>query len=219
MSHYEYALIPFDLQGLYDNDVREALADLFDICVNVVGQSGAAAARAFVASGLAQEFERQNPVFVAGKSGTDLVNLMLPFMGCTQPVQPQDRLVRTVDYWVGFMVSYFQLRTGHRYAEIFERFPYDEIAESYWPLHEADDTKFLQVYQEKWSSRFEQTRLAKLREREGLSQAALARKAGVGLRSIQMYEQGNKNINHANGETLYRLSLALGCSMEDLLEL
>ena len=36
--------------------------------------------------------------------------------------------------------------------------------------------------------------------------------------SIQMYEQRNKNINKANADTLYRLALALGCSMEDLIE-
>ena len=219
MSSYEYACISFENDGLYDGDIREALADVFDICVNVAGVSGEKAARAFVLSGLARQFERQNSAFVAGRSGTDLVNSMLPYLGLTEPVVPQDRLVRTADYWVGFMVSYFQLRTGHPYKEIFKRFPYEEIKESYWPLHEADDTKFVQVYQGKWVERFSRTHLAELRERGGLSQSALAEKAGVGLRSIQMYEQGNKDINRANGETLYRLSLALGCQMEDLLEL
>ena len=53
----------------------------------------------------------------------------------------------------------------------------------------------------------------------GMSQAELAKQAGVGLRSIQMYEQRNKNINHASAETLLRLSRALHCSMEDLMEL
>ena len=52
----------------------------------------------------------------------------------------------------------------------------------------------------------------------GLSQSELARRANVGLRAIQMYEQRNKNINHAQGATLYRLSRVLGCGMEDLLE-
>lgn len=50
------------------------------------------------------------------------------------------------------------------------------------------------------------------------TQAELAKRSGVGLRSIQMYEQRNKNINKASAETLYRLSKVLGCMMEDLIE-
>ena len=42
--------------------------------------------------------------------------------------------------------------------------------------------------------------------------------SGVSLRSIQMYEQRNKDINKAQSESLYRLAKALGCTMEDLLE-
>ena len=42
--------------------------------------------------------------------------------------------------------------------------------------------------------------------------------SGVSLRSIQMYEQRNKNINKANADTVYQLAKALGCTMEDLIE-
>jgi hypothetical protein len=42
--------------------------------------------------------------------------------------------------------------------------------------------------------------------------------SGVGLRSIQMYEQRKKNINRAEAESVLRLSRALGCEMEDILE-
>jgi transcriptional regulator with XRE-family HTH domain len=50
------------------------------------------------------------------------------------------------------------------------------------------------------------------------TQAELARRSGVSLRSIQMYEQRNKDINKAGAEALYRLSKVFGCSMEDLPE-
>ena len=52
----------------------------------------------------------------------------------------------------------------------------------------------------------------------GFTQKELANNSGVTLRSIQMYEQGHKNINKASAETLYRLSKILGCTMEDLME-
>ena len=52
----------------------------------------------------------------------------------------------------------------------------------------------------------------------GISVDQLARRSGVSLRSIQMYEQRNKDINKASAETLYRLARVFGCRMEDLLE-
>ena len=50
------------------------------------------------------------------------------------------------------------------------------------------------------------------------TQKELSERSGVSLRSIQMYEQRNKDINKASAETIYRLSKALGCNMEDLIE-
>ncbi len=57
-----------------------------------------------------------------------------------------------------------------------------------------------------------------IRTAYGCTQAELAERSGVGLRSIQMYEQRNKDINKANADTLYRLAKVLGCAMEDLIE-
>lgn len=51
-----------------------------------------------------------------------------------------------------------------------------------------------------------------------LSRAQLAERSDVSLRSIQMYEQRNKNINKASAESIYRMAKALGCAMEDLIE-
>lgn len=63
------------------------------------------------------------------------------------------------------------------------------------------------------------TNLKRIREARGLTQAALAERSGVNLRTIQNYEQGFKDINKASAITLYKLSHALHCWMEELLEL
>ena len=60
--------------------------------------------------------------------------------------------------------------------------------------------------------------LKELREERGLSRRELAERSGVNLRSIQDYEQGHKKITSAKSETIYRLSLSLGCSVDELLE-
>lgn len=63
------------------------------------------------------------------------------------------------------------------------------------------------------------TKLKMIREESGLSQSKLAESSGVNVRMIQSYEQGFKNINSAAALTVYRLARALGCDVEDLLEL
>lgn len=60
--------------------------------------------------------------------------------------------------------------------------------------------------------------LMQIRKERGFSRKELAERSGINLRSLQDYEQGHKNISSAKGETLYRLSLALGCRMEELLD-
>lgn len=62
------------------------------------------------------------------------------------------------------------------------------------------------------------SRLQEMRTRRDMTQAELAERAGVNLRSLQDYEQGKKNINGAAAQTVYRLAVALHCAVEDLLE-
>ena len=61
--------------------------------------------------------------------------------------------------------------------------------------------------------------LKRIRTEAGLSQSKLAQASGVSLRMIQAYEQGTKNINRAEGLSIYHLAQALSCTVEDLLEL
>lgn len=60
--------------------------------------------------------------------------------------------------------------------------------------------------------------LKRLRSEAGISQSKLSELSGVNLQMIQKYEQGVKDINKAQGETLYKLAQALKCNVEDLLE-
>lgn len=60
--------------------------------------------------------------------------------------------------------------------------------------------------------------LKKIRIKQGLSQSQLADKANVSIRMIQKYEQAERDINKAQGDTLLKLARALGCTIEDLLQ-
>lgn len=60
--------------------------------------------------------------------------------------------------------------------------------------------------------------LKELRIKAGLSQAELAEKVGVSLRTITSYEQGKRKLCNANFKTIRALSKVLNCDIEILLE-
>lgn len=62
------------------------------------------------------------------------------------------------------------------------------------------------------------TNLKMQRSLRGLSQAQLAKKAGVSKRAIENYEQRVRRIDLATAQVLYRLATALECPMEALME-
>lgn len=79
-------------------------------------------------------------------------------------------------------------------------------------------TKFVEVMNDNMKENHEQTMLKRLREYAGLSQRMLADKSEVSIRQIQLFEQRERDINKTSGETLEKLSHALNCKMENLLE-
>lgn len=63
------------------------------------------------------------------------------------------------------------------------------------------------------------TNLKRIRTGKQISRIELSEKSGVNLRMIQYYEQGFKDINKAQGITLYYIAQVLECEIEDLLNL
>lgn len=62
------------------------------------------------------------------------------------------------------------------------------------------------------------SKLKRIREDRGMTQASLSDKSGVSKRLIQAYEQGYKDINKAQVLTVVRLAETLGCAVTDLIE-
>ena len=57
-----------------------------------------------------------------------------------------------------------------------------------------------------------------MRQFKGLSQSQLAEKTGINVRTIQHYEQGSKNFDHARIDTIMKICIALHCKLEDVIE-
>ena len=61
-------------------------------------------------------------------------------------------------------------------------------------------------------------KLKKLRQAAGLSQSQFAEKAEMSVRTLQHYEQGSKDFDHARIDTILRACLVLNCSLKDIIE-
>ena len=61
-------------------------------------------------------------------------------------------------------------------------------------------------------------KLKEMRQAAGLSQSQLAEKTGINVRTIQHYEQGSKNFDHARIDTIMKVCVALHCKLEDVIE-
>ena len=80
----------------------------------------------------------------------------------------------------------------------------------YYTLHEADISKFVDIVDSKMKEYYVETNLKRIRTTYGYTQQELSNLSGVSLRSIQLYEQRNKDINKASVDKLYRISKVFG---------
>ena len=60
--------------------------------------------------------------------------------------------------------------------------------------------------------------LKKARLIKGFTQEALAELSGVNIKSIASYEQNPEKLNAASASTVRKLSNALGCEIEDVMQ-
>jgi len=206
-------------QEIYLSKAQAVLGDAFDYAINVCDISGEDFIKLFTASQISKRMENGEPAYLAGRSGMETArDVVAETKGVELRIELHEHFERSPEYWIGWAVAYYQWFSGRKFGEIFEAVSFEELQKMYHPLHEADITKFVDVMDAKVRECFPDTGLKRIRTIYGCTQAELAKMSGVSLRSIQMYEQRNKNINKASVDTIYRLAKALGCTVEDLIE-
>ena len=206
-------------QEIYRSKAQATLGDAFDYAVNVCGMNGTTFTKLFCASTVSKRMENGEPAYVAGKSGIEIVlEVISETMGKSLSAEPHEHMGRSREYWIGWAAAYYQWHSGRKYSDIFKVIPFEDMQKMYYTLHEADITKFVEIADQLMKNHFTETNLKRIRTVYGCTQAELAKRSGVSLRSIQMYEQRNKDINKASVEAVYSLAKVLGCTMEDLIE-
>ena len=206
-------------QEIYLSKAQSVIGDAFDYAVNTCAIPGTDFVKLFIASSVSKRMENGEPAYLAGKSGIEIVReIVAETKGQELQIEPQEHFGRSKEYWIGWAVAYYQWYSGRKYSDIFKVLSFEDLQKMYYTLHEADITKFVDIVDSKIREYFSETNLKRIRTAYGFTQAELAERSGVSLRSIQMYEQRNKNINKASADTMYSLAKALGCTMEDLIE-
>ena len=201
------------------SSAKKHLSVAFDYAVHDCKQDIDTFAELFLASGIAELFEEGNPAVIDGMSGPELGRAILSYQyGNTEFPACTTNARRSPEYWVGWALAQYQQQSARRFKHIFRVVPASEMVLMYRAFHEMDIEHFYRemdarIEDAKTSSRLQEMRLAR-----GLSQSQLADAADVGLRNIQLYEQGVNSIDRAQARTVYRLARVLGCRMEDLLE-
>ena len=206
-------------QEIYLSKAQSVLGDAFHYAVNTCGIYGSDFVKLFIASSVSKRMENGEPAYLSGKSGIEIVReIVAETKGQELQIEPQEHFGRSREYWIGWAVAYYQWYSGRKYRDIFKVIFFEDLQKMYYTLHEADITKFVDIVDSKIKEYFPETNLKRIRTAYDFTQAELAERSGVSLRSIQMYEQRNKNINKASADTMYRFAKALGCTMEDLIE-
>lgn len=168
----------------------------------------------FCNSEYARKFETGDTSLLSGKSG---VELAYDIIG-NSTVKPKFTTNRSPEYWAGWALAYYQWYTSFTFNQINDIASIKDVINMYPKYHEMDIMQFVDAMNEVYAQKRHTTNLKQRRIGAGLSQSELAKISDVPIRTIQQYEQRQKNINSAKVETVLALSQALSCDIKDILE-
>lgn len=204
---------------IYLEKARVSLGRMLDFAVYDLNYKLEEFFELFVSSGVAELFGEGDFSVIAGMSGVELAYKVLELSETDyQRIKPNYTSSRSEEYWLGWALAYYQWQSSLSFAEIVRYVPISDILALYSPYHEMDIRHFADKMAELCRAAEPDTKLKLMRKKANLSQSQLAAMSGVPLRTIQQYEQRQKNINKAQAEYVVMLSRVLCCEVEDILE-
>lgn len=171
----------------------------------------------FLASPICHRFESGDPSVIAGRSGVELA-LMVAGIDKDYP-KPIFSDEKSEEYWLGWALAYYQWSTGASFSQLTKSVSITEMLRMYYPYHEMDIRQFCDRVSEMRIERQQQTSLKRRRLEAGLSQSELSSLSGVPLRTIQQYEQGQKDISKARVDYIIAFSKVLCCDCQSLIDI
>ena len=206
---------------LYLDDAMNNLGDMVAFAVCDLGFDPDEFFGWFISSGIASQFEIGNPKYIAGMSGFELAEAVLAKVNVSYDKrEPSYDEFKGREFWAGWILAYYQWETGKRFKDIVKDGLTLSTVFSMYILHEADESKFVEVANEIIARNKEnrKSKLSEIRKARGFTQQQLSEASGVTLRMIQLYEQRQNDISKAQVTVVISLAKALGCEVEDLIE-
>ena len=189
-----------------------ALAAMMDCGINKCGLSPDTFYQMFLTSGVAAQFEKGNPKYIAGMSGAEMTDLITErTMGKVLPANDGTYSI-SPEYWAGWVLAYHQWKSGKSFRYFRDNgLDIQKVIALYHPLHEADLEKFSDTAESiilnHINSSVSPVKIA--RERIGLTQKELAEKSNVSLRMIRAYEQKKQPLANAGFNTVSSIAAVL----------
>lgn len=203
----------------YLDDAMKNLGEAFDYAVNACRFSADEFLCLFISSELSDGFEHGNPKLISGLSGTELVMETLTKAGLKISFpEPRTEYNYSPEYWCGWILAYYEQKTGRSFRNIHKSISMQEILKLYPILHEASEDKFVDTINNIISRNNMPSKLQQQRKKCGYSQRELAKKSHVNLRTLQQYELKTKDIKKASVQTVMALANVLGCRIEEIIE-
>ena len=186
------------------NDLQIDLAEYYDF---------------FLASELSEKFSRGDCRILAGMNGTELAMRVLEEQNIPmQFIRPNTHPEKTPEYWTGWALAYYQWDCGLTFRQINREIKVQDVRKMYDRYHEEDIQHFSEAMRQAAQRKRMCAYVKYYRKLVGMSQSELAEASGIPLRTIQQYEQKQKNINKASADYVIRLARVLGVRPEELLE-
>lgn len=205
---------------VYLDKARTALGRMLDFAVYDLKYDITEFFDLFIKSGVAERFENGDFTVIVGMSGIELAYEVLERFGVKKRrIKPKYTTSRSEEFWTGWALAYYQWETSLSFAEIVRYIPIKDIKDLYMPYHEMDIRQFVDKMNSMYKAAKPETNLKLLRQKAGLSQRELASLSGIPIRTIQQYEQRQKNINKARAEYVIILAKVLYCEAGDLMEM
>ena len=225
----------------------DSLGRMLDYSVYSLHYDISAMTDLFIASGIASLFEHGDIRAIAGMSGIELSYEVLEKSGIIfERTQPRYTKGLSPEFWYGYTLAHIQWETCLPFDQIIRSFSPQFFISEYinsrlsfldglpFDLSDRDRSAGITAFGKRYadesvshyisltasginSAATEATPLKKMRIKNGLSQSGLAKASGVPLRTIQQYEQRQKDLAKARAEYLIALSRALNCDPSRLI--
>lgn len=202
----------------YLNKSQKNMANLLDLAINYYHLDMIDFFDRFINSNISKKIETGDSKTISGSSAYEILLLIYDNDKRLQKAPIYKNIKKSKEYWLGKSLCYYQWYKDISFKHIIENIGIKKLLSMYKKYHEMDILHFVDKLDEILFNKNNTSKLKQKRESLNISQRELSNLSGVSYRTIQQYEQKQKNINNASTSVVLALSKTLKCDIRDILE-